>query len=124
MSLTVYVVDDSPLVRERIEALLMRIDGARIVGHAEDADEAIARIPALLPQVVILDLKLARGNGFDVLRALRERAPQVEVYLLSNSASPAYRRCAERLGARGYFDKTQEFGQLMGLLAQRAYAEL
>lgn len=120
MSLTVYVVDDSPLVRERIEALLMRIDGARIVGHAEDADEAIARIPALLPQVVILDQRLARGSGFDVLRALRELAPQVAVYLLSNFASPAYRRIAERLGARGYFDKTQEFGQLMDLLAQRA----
>lgn len=124
MPLTVYIVDDSPLVRQRIEALLVRIDGARIVGYAEDADEAIARIPALLPQVVILDLRLARGNGFDVLRALREQAPQVEVYLLSNFASPAYRRSAELLGARGYFDKTQEFEQLMDLLAQRARAEL
>jgi DNA-binding NarL/FixJ family response regulator len=50
MSLTVYVVDDSPLVRQRIETLLGRIDGARIVGQAECADEAIARIPALLPR--------------------------------------------------------------------------
>ena len=120
MPLTLYVVDDSPLVRERIEALLAGLSGARIVGHAEGADQAVSGILTLLPQVVLLDLKLAQGSGFDVLRAVCPQAPQIDVYMLSNFATDGYRRTAAQLGARGFFDKTQEFVQLMDLLAQRA----
>jgi DNA-binding NarL/FixJ family response regulator len=120
--LDIYLVDDSRLVRERIEALLASLDGARLVGHAEGADEASARILALLPQVVILDLKLAQGSGLDVLRAVCPQAPQIDFYMLSNFATDAYRRTATQLGARGFFDKTQEFAQLMDVLAQRARA--
>lgn len=116
----VFLVDDSAPVRERIEALLASLEGARVVGHAEGADDAAARILALGPQVVILDLKLAQGSGFDVLRAVCPQAPHIDVYMLSNFATDAYRRTAAQLGARGFFDKTQEFAQLMELLAQRA----
>jgi DNA-binding NarL/FixJ family response regulator len=122
VSLTVYVVDDSPLVRERIEALLTKIDGARVIGHAEAADGAARGILELRPQVVVLDLKLAQGSGFDVLRAVHPQAPQIDFYMLSNFATDAYRRTATQLGARGFFDKTQEFAQLMDVLAQRARA--
>ena len=120
MPLDIFLVDDSAPVRERLEALLGALDGVRVVGHAEDAEEAIRAILALLPHIVVLDLKLAQGNGFDVLRALRAQAPEVDVYLLSNFATPAYRASAAQLGARGFFDKTQEFQRLLDLLAARA----
>ena len=120
MPLEIFLVDDSAPVRERLEALLGALDGVRVVGHAEDAGEAIRAILALLPHIVVLDLKLAQGNGFDVLRALRAQAPEVDVYLLSNFATPAYRASAAQLGARGFFDKTQEFQRLLDLLAARA----
>jgi DNA-binding NarL/FixJ family response regulator len=118
--LEIFLVDDSAPVRSRIEALLAGLDGARVVGHADGADEAVAGILALAPHVVILDLKLAQGSGFDVLRAVCPQAPQIDVYMLSNFATDGYRRTAAQLGARGFFDKTQEFVQLMDLLAQRA----
>jgi DNA-binding NarL/FixJ family response regulator len=118
--LDIFLVDDSPTVRERIEGLLARLDGACVVGRAAGADEAIRRILALLPQVVLLDLRLAQGSGFDVLRAVCPQAPQIDVFVLSNFATPAYRRTAEQLGARAFFDKTQEFGQLLERLAALA----
>jgi len=120
LPLDIFLVDDSAPVRERLEALLGALDGVRVVGHAEDAEEAIRAILALLPHIVVLDLKLAQGNGFDVLRALRAQAPEVDVYLLSNFATPAYRASAAQLGARGFFDKTEEFQRLLDLLAARA----
>lgn len=120
--LTVYLVDDSPLVVERLVDMLARMNGATLLGHAAGAATATAEILALAPQVVLLDLKLADGSGFDVLREAGPRLPGTEFYLLSNFATPAYRKTAAELGAAGYFDKTTEFEALIDLLAARARA--
>ena len=121
MPLDVFLVDDSAPVRERLHAMLAALAGVCVVGQAEGAEQAIAAILACRPQVVLLDLKLGDGgSGFDVLRAVHPQAPEIDFYLLSNFSTPAYRRSAEELGARGFFDKTQEFGRLMDLLAERA----
>ncbi len=108
----VFLVEDSPLVLERVRSLLAGLPGVRITGHAAAADGAIEAILAGRPDVVLLDLKLAQGSGFDVLRAVHERAPQVSVYMLSNFASTPYRKMAEQLGARGFFDKTRDFDRI------------
>ena len=116
MSLTLFLVEDSAPVRERIEATLATIVGVVILGHAAGAEDAIRCILELRPHVVLLDLRLAQGSGFDVLRGVLPKAPEIEFYMLSNFATPAYRRTAEQLGARGFFDKSQEFPRLLGLL--------
>jgi two-component system, NarL family, response regulator DevR len=118
--LDIFLVEDSPPVRERIVAMLGAIAGVCVVGFAAAADEAIRAILELRPQVVLLDLKLAQGTGFDVLRGVRPHAPGIDFYMLSNFATPAYRRSAEELGARGFYDKSREFSQLLDLLAERA----
>ena len=121
MPLDVFLVDDSAPVRERLVAMLAAIAGVCVIGQAEGAAEAIRSILDLRPQVVLLDLKLGDGgSGFDVLRAVRPQAPEIDFYLLSNFSTPAYRRSAEELGAAGFYDKTQEFGRLMDLIAERA----
>jgi two-component system response regulator DevR len=117
----VFLVEDSPLLRERLEALLAAIPGASVVGHAGDAETAIRGILDAVPDVVVLDIQLERSSGFDVMRALRERAPQVEFYVLTNFANDGYRKAAERLGARGFFDKTNDIPQLREALAAREH---
>ena len=121
MPLDVFLVDDSAPVRERLVAMLAALAGVCVVGEAEAAAEAIRAILACRPQVVLLDLQLAQGSsGFEVLRTVHPQAPEIDFYMLSNFSTPAYRRSAGDLGARGFFDKTQEFGRLMDLLAERA----
>ena len=115
----VYLVEDSPMIIERLERMLATIIGARSVGHASRADEAIDAILAERPDIVMLDLHLARGNGFDVLRALHEQAPQIAIYVLSNFATPPYRQLAQRLGATDFFDKTAEFESVLQAIAER-----
>jgi DNA-binding NarL/FixJ family response regulator len=117
--LRVFVVEDSALVRERLEAMIVQA-GAASVGHAAGVDAAIQAILAQRPQLVILDIQLADGTGFDVLRAIRDQAPEIDVYLLSNHAAYPYRQLAERLGARGFFDKSKEFGRMRDVVVQRA----
>jgi DNA-binding NarL/FixJ family response regulator len=119
-ALKVYLVEDSPAILERLEALLATVEGARTIGRASRASEAIEGILAEQPDLVVLDLKLAEGSGFDVLRAVRGAAPGIDVYMLTNFASEPYRRLAERLGARNLFDKTTEFERVREAIVDRA----
>jgi len=118
--LRVFVVEDSPVARGRIETLLGAVDGLELVGHAAGADEAIERIVGERPDAVVLDLLLAHGTGFDVLRAVHARAPEVEVYMMTNFAAPPYRQHAAKLGACDLFDKSLEFECLRETLRRRA----
>ncbi len=116
---TVYVVEDSPLVCERLLEMLDAVPGARVVGVAARADQATEEILATHPDIVVLDIRLEQGSGFDVLRAVRERAPQTEVYMLSSFASDPYRHLALRLGARDFFDKSTDFARVRDIVAAR-----
>jgi DNA-binding NarL/FixJ family response regulator len=119
----VFLVEDTPEVLERLQAMLGSIPGAQLIGSAAGPDEAIRKILATRPDIVVLDLRLADGkNGFGVLRAVRAQAPEVDVYLLSNYALPAYREAALRLGACDFFDKTADFNRVREIVAARANA--
>jgi DNA-binding NarL/FixJ family response regulator len=118
----VFLVEDSELLRSRLEGVLAAIPGARTVGHAAGAADAIQAILAQRPDAVVLDIHLQQGNGFDVLQALQRAAPHIAVYVLTNYPNEAYRRKAEGLGALGFFDKTSEFERLRDALIRRAAA--
>jgi DNA-binding NarL/FixJ family response regulator len=118
----VFLVEDSQLLRERLATLLAAIPGAVLVGHAASVREALAGIRAAAPQVVVLDIQLDGGSGFDVLRELQKDGPAVDVYMLTNFATESYRQAAQRYGARGFFDKSTQFDTLRDVLAARAAA--
>jgi two-component system response regulator NreC len=122
-SMDVFLVEDSAQVVQRLEEMLCAIEGVRTVGSAARADDAVRSIVSLRPDAVLCDVSLAQGTGFDVLRAVREQAPAVEVYMLSNFATEPYRRLAARLGARGFFDKSTELGRMRDAVAERARSQ-
>lgn len=112
----VYVVEDSSAMRQRLVALVEEVPGARVVGVADGADEAIAEIKSLRPRIVVLDLRLAQGSGLSVLMTVKqlERPPVVAV--LTNYPYEQYRaRCAE-LGADYLFDKAIGFDGLLDVV--------
>jgi DNA-binding NarL/FixJ family response regulator len=119
----VFLVEDSAAIRERVAAMLEATPNAELVGHAADAVGAIRDILAGAPDLVLLDISLAGGSGFDVLRAVRPQAPQIDFYVLSNVSAYPYRQLADNLGARGFFDKSTEFERVRELIAARAGAE-
>jgi DNA-binding NarL/FixJ family response regulator len=119
--LGVFLVEDSALIRTRLEAMVA-LAGATIAGHANTVGGAIRSILDARPDLVILDIQLADGTGFDVLRALADQAPGIDVVLFSNFSAYPYRQLAERLGARGFFDKSKEFEGMRDAVAQRVAA--
>jgi len=116
----VFLVEDSPAVLSRLREFLASAAGAEVVG---DASTSACAIPAILdssPDLVFVDLNLAEGSGFDVLRALCPRLPGVDFYMLSNFDAEPYRQLAARLGAKGYFDKSKDLQRVRDLVAARA----
>ena len=100
------------MLRERLQGILGAITGAQTVGHAGRVNEAIEAILAARPDLVVLDIQLEDGSGFEVMRAVRATLPQTRFYVLTNFANEAYRRKAESLGARGFFDKSNDIDRL------------
>jgi DNA-binding NarL/FixJ family response regulator len=116
----IYIVEDSTLVRRRLEEMFSEVPGASIAGAAAGASQATREILERRPDMVLLDIGLAEGGGFDVLRAVHAAAPEIDVYMLSNFAADPYRQLAERLGARGFFDKTREFERVREAAIRKA----
>jgi DNA-binding NarL/FixJ family response regulator len=100
--------------------MLTQVPGTEIVGRAATASAAIQDILATRPGLVILDVHLAEGSGFDVLRKLHAEAPELDVVMLSNYSSDPYRQIAERFGARAFYDKTREFELVRDAVARAA----
>ena len=97
---------------------LLSLAGTVVVGQSDRAGQAVAEIESLHPDVIVVDVALREGNGFDVLaatRALRARSRMVAI-VLSNYALQAYRDAAARLGVEYYFDKSTDILKVMGVL--------
>ena len=118
----IFLVEDSPVMRGHLTAMLGAIPGAQIVGDAGSAQPAIRDILALQPDLVLLDVHLAEGSGFEVLNAVHAAAPEIDFCVLTNFAAHPCWQGAGRLGARAVFDKGRELGRVRHLVAQRVLA--
>jgi len=112
----VYLVEDAPVIRERLRDMIMELDHNTQVYEATTAVEAIAGIVEKQPELVVLDLKLEQGNGLDVLRVVKEKMPASRVVVFTNQASQPYRKKCMAMGATDFFDKTQDFAKLRDMV--------
>jgi len=95
-----------------IRTLLQISKDFEIVGEAGDGEEALALIEKTRPQVVLLDVRMPKLTGIDVLRAARSRFPEVGVILLTTFDEDAVVLEAVRLGAQGFLLKDVSLDQL------------
>jgi DNA-binding NarL/FixJ family response regulator len=103
--MTVLIVDDHPVVRQGLRVLLEVHDGIDVTGEAADGEEALAQAAALMPDVILLDLKLPGMDGIAVLRALRDRGVASRILVLTSGNDPAQVGLALRSGASGFLYK-------------------
>jgi DNA-binding NarL/FixJ family response regulator len=113
----VYIVEDSPHVREALVELLSDLDDVTVAGQAEDAQGAIAAIPVCQPDFVVLDYQLAGGTGLEVLHAIRESTPESKYIVLTNHATSQHRRICMEAGADWFLDKQNEFERVRDIVA-------
>jgi DNA-binding LytR/AlgR family response regulator len=90
-ALRILTVDDEPLALRRLKLLLQAMPGVDHVGEAGSCGEALAKISSLTPDVVLLDIRMRDGSGFDVIEAVTERANPPAIIFVSAFDSFAVR---------------------------------
>ncbi len=121
MPINLLLVDDHPLLRQGVRALLENEPDFKVVGEASSGLETLKKALALHPNIVILDLGIAELNGLEVIRQLHEEAPQARVVVLSMHDREAYVAEAFKSGALAYVLKGAENWEL--ILAVREAAQ-
>jgi DNA-binding NarL/FixJ family response regulator len=103
----VFVVDDHPMVRERLGELIALEGDLEVCGEAEDAATALRRIGQLQPDVAVVDISLKDTYGIELVKDLKEREGHIPVLVLSMHDEAQYGERAIRAGARGYLNKQE-----------------
>ena len=103
----VFLVDDHPLVREHLTALLQAQADLEVCGEAADAPIALSLIGRHAPDLVILDISLKRSNGLELIKSLKEMRPKLPVLVLSMHDEMLYAERSLRAGALGYITKEE-----------------
>ena len=111
--LKVYIADDSEEVRKRLVEMVTELKNVQVVGQTIDAREAIADIRRLEPDVAILDIRLANGNGIEILEIVKMLRVPPMVIMLTAFPNQQYRRKCMSAGADYFFDKTNEFERVV-----------
>lgn len=114
--MNLFIVEDSEIVRERIQSMLSDIPGVAVIGYAGCELDAIERINTMLPDVVTLDLNLKSGSGINVLNDIKKRHPEIKVIVLTNDDDRVYEDRCMRAGADLFFDKSFQFSRVYSAL--------
>jgi DNA-binding NarL/FixJ family response regulator len=103
----VFIVDDHPLVREGLAALLAGQLDLEVCGEADDLAPALDQVKATKPDVVIVDVSLKSGNGIDLIKQLKARDADCKILVSSMYDESLYAERALRAGAMGYINKQE-----------------
>ncbi len=110
----VFLMDDHEIVRRGVRDLLEAEPDIQVVGEAGTAASALARIPALRPDVAVLDMRLPDGDGVEVCREVRSRMPEVACLILTSFGDDEALFNAVMAGAAGYVLKQIRGSDLVG----------
>ena len=117
---SVYIVDDSDSIRERLVSMLSDIGQVAIVGEAKTVPQAIEGIMRTRPCSVLLDLNLGGASGLGVLKAIRGLLPVTTFVVLTNHSEAQYRTACAKAGAGYFLDKSTEFDRVREVIGEIA----
>ncbi len=107
------LADDHAMVRKGMREFLEEDPGIRVVGEANDGEEAVALVAREHPDMVLLDIQMPRLNGLDAARRIRKESPQTRVLMLTAYEDEPYILAALQLGVSGYLLKTAGSNELV-----------
>jgi len=119
----VFLLDDHEIVRRGVKDMLEGEPDLTVIGEAGTAESALARIPALRPDVAVLDVRLPDGDGVSVCREIRSRMPEVACLMLTSFGDDEALFDAIMAGAAGYVLKQIRGTDLIGAVRTVARGE-
>lgn len=121
--ITVFLLDDHEIVRRGVRELIEAEPGLEVVGEASTAEEAVQRIPAVRPQVAVLDVRLPDGSGVEVCREVRSQLPGLACLMLTSFSDDDALFEAIMAGASGYVLKQIRGNDLVTAIKRVARGE-
>lgn len=112
-TIRVVVAEDHPLMREGTRRILDQDPNLTVVGVAEDGQQALELITRLQPEVAILDVRMPKLNGIEVVRQLKEHSPGTQALMLTAHDDDDYILASLEAGASGFLLKTAQASQLI-----------
>src|SRR6185312_2220636 len=122
-NISVFLLDDHEIVRRGVRELLEAEPDITVIGEAGTAESALARIPALRPDVAVLDVRLPDGSGVAVCRDIRSKMPEVRCLMLTSFGDDEALFDAIMAGAAGYVLKQIRGTDLVGAVRTVASGE-
>jgi DNA-binding NarL/FixJ family response regulator len=115
--LKVFLVEDSPLTRERLIEEIACARETEFVGCAESESDAVEQLNKLDCDAIVLDINLAQGSGFVVLKSVRaNHAHRPRIIVFTSYAYPYYRQLSMQMGADFFLDKATDFKRLLEII--------
>ena len=114
----ILIADDHPVVREGLVTILGLQDDLEVVGQARDGEEAYRLYEQLRPDILILDLRMPKKDGLEVLTELMAQRPRPRIIVLTNSTKTEDLRRALTAGAKGYLLKGAEPPQVWEMIRE------
>jgi DNA-binding NarL/FixJ family response regulator len=115
-AIRILCVEDHPVFREGLRAMIEAEPDMTLVGHAPNAAEAIAQFRRHRPDVTLMDLRIPGANGTDALISIRGEFPQARIIMLTTSDGDAEIQRAMRAGACAYILKSMPLDELLGVI--------
>ena len=112
----VLLVEDHPVVRQGLAALIDDEPDLVVCGGVETAREVLPQVRKLKPHVVVVDISLGDANGLDVIKQIHDDRPDLPVLALSMHDEAVYAERALRAGAKGYVMKKEAMDRIMSAI--------
>jgi len=109
----VLIVDDHILVRTGIERMLSETEGIEVIGQASDGEEAVQKSRELLPNIVLMDVKMPGIGGVEATRKITRTNPSIGVIGLTASGDETFVQRLLQAGAKGYLTKGTSYEEVV-----------
>lgn len=116
MKLSIAIVDDSDIIRERLVHRLNKCENCQIIWQAENVETTFCCYSKSAPSVLILDIQLPDGSGIDILERIKLDNPAIKIIMLTNYPSLPFKNKCIKAGADYFFDKSTEFEKVFEVL--------
>ena len=108
----VLIADDHQLFREGLTNLLKSADDIRVIAQAEDGEDAIDKVSAYQPDVLLIDIAMKNMNGIEATKLLKKKTPELKIIAVSMHSDKQYVKGMLEAGADGYLLKNCTYRQL------------
>lgn len=119
----IILVDDHSLVRKGLSMVLAVYDDFKVVGEANDGEEAVRLCEGLRPNVVLMDLLMPKMDGVKATKIIKERWPQIQIIALTSFDEKEYVEGALKAGASGYLLKNVSAEELVSAIQRAAIGQ-